>query len=34
LLVLTPEEIEERLRRSGPFIQEILSTGRVIYERP
>ena len=34
LLVLTPEEIEERLRRNGPFIREILSTGRVIYERP
>lgn len=34
LLVLTPEEMEERLRRNGPFIQEILSTGRVVYQRP
>ena len=34
LLVLTPEELEERLRRNGPFIREILSTGQVIYQRP
>src|ERR1035441_2862327 len=34
LLVLTPEEIEERLRRNGPFIREILSTGQVVYQRP
>jgi predicted nucleotidyltransferase len=34
LLVLTPEQIEERLRRNGPFIREILSTGRVVYQRP
>ena len=33
LLVLTPEEVEERLRRNGPFIQEILSTGQVVYQR-
>jgi hypothetical protein len=33
LLVLTPEEMEERLRRNGPFIREILSTGRVVYQR-
>ena len=26
LLVLAPEELEERLRRNGPFIREILST--------
>ena len=34
LLVLTPEEIEERVRRNGPFIREILSTGQVVYQRP
>lgn len=34
LLVLTPEEMEERLRRNGPFIREILSTGQVVYQRP
>ena len=34
LLVLTPEEMQERLRRNGPFIREILSTGRVVYQRP
>jgi len=34
LLVLTPEEMAERLRRNGPFIREILSTGRVVYQRP
>ena len=27
-------EMEQRLRRNGPFIQEILSTGRVVYQRP
>jgi predicted nucleotidyltransferase len=34
LLVLTPEEMEERLRRNGPFIREILATGQVVYQRP
>ena len=34
LLVLTPEEMEERLHRNGPFIREILSTGQVVYQRP
>jgi predicted nucleotidyltransferase len=34
LLVLTPEEVDERLRRNGPFIREILSTGQVVYQRP
>ena len=33
LLVFTPEEVEERLRRNGPFIREILSTGQVVYQR-
>jgi hypothetical protein len=26
--------MEERLRRNGPFIREILSTGQVVYQRP
>jgi predicted nucleotidyltransferase len=34
LFVLTPEEVEERLCRNGPFIREILSTGQVVYQRP
>jgi len=34
LLMLTPEEVEERLHRNGPFIREILSSGRVLYQRP
>lgn len=34
LFVLTPEEMEDRLRRNGPFIREILSTGRVVYQLP
>lgn len=34
LSVLTPEEVEERLERNGPFIREILSTGQVLYQRP
>ena len=34
LFVLTPEELDERLRRKGPFIREILSTGQVVYQRP
>ena len=34
LLVLTPEELEERLRRNGPFIREVLSIGQVVYQRP
>jgi uncharacterized protein len=33
VVVLTPEEVEERLQSSGAFIREILSTGRVLYER-
>jgi len=34
LFVLTPEDLDERLRRKGPFIREILSTGQVVYQRP
>jgi len=33
LLFLTPSEVEERVRRNGPFIREILSRGKVLYER-
>lgn len=33
LIALTPEEVDARLRINGPFIKEILSTGKVIYER-
>ena|ERR1700678_1202223 len=32
LLALTPEEVE--LRRNGPFLREILSTGQVLYQSP
>lgn len=31
-LVLTPDELDERLRRGDQFIQEILSTGKVLYD--
>src|ERR1035441_2175948 len=34
LLVLTPEEVAERLRRNGPLDRKILSTGQVVYQRP
>ena len=34
ILVKTPVEIEEALRNNDPFIQEILSRGRVLYEQP
>jgi electron transfer flavoprotein alpha subunit len=27
-------KMAERLRRTGPFIREILSTGQTVYERP
>ena len=33
LMALTQEEVDARLRINGPFINEILSTGKVIYER-
>ena len=33
LLALTPAEVELRLQRNGPFIREILSNGKLIYER-
>lgn len=33
LLVLTPEEFEQRRAANGPFLREILASGEVIYER-
>ena len=33
LLVKTPEEIEQALEREDPFIREITTQGRVLYER-
>lgn len=33
LLYLTPAEVEERIRRNGPFIREILDHGTVLYQR-
>ncbi len=33
LIVLTPEEVEARQRSNGPFLREILTTGRVLNER-
>jgi predicted nucleotidyltransferase len=34
ILVRTPEEIEDRLKASDTFIQEVMSKGVVLYERP
>lgn len=34
ILVKTPTEIQQALRNHDPFIQEILSRGRVLYEQP
>jgi len=33
LLVLTPDELNERLRLQDQFIQEIVDRGKVLYER-
>ena len=33
LLILTPEELKERLRIQDQFIQEIINRGKVLYER-
>lgn len=33
LLVYTPVELQERLAKRDPFLTEVLSKGRVIYER-
>jgi predicted nucleotidyltransferase len=33
ILYLTPDEVEARLRRNGPFIREILENGMLLYER-
>jgi uncharacterized protein len=32
ILVLTPEEVSERVALGDPFIQDILSRGKVLYE--
>jgi predicted nucleotidyltransferase len=34
LIVRSPKQLEERLRRGDPFFQDILSTGRTVYEKP
>ena len=34
ILVRTPEEIQQRLEMGDYFIQEIMTQGRVLYERP
>ncbi len=34
ILVRTPREIKQALRKGDFFIQEIVSQGRVLYERP
>lgn len=31
-LVLTPREVEQRLRRGDQFVAEVLSRGRLLYE--
>ena len=33
LIVRTPEELEQRLKLGDPFLREVISQGRVIYER-
>jgi uncharacterized protein len=33
ILVKTPAEIQEALRKNDPFLQEILNRGRLLYER-
>ena len=33
LIVLTPEELDKRLRLRDQFIQEIIDRGKVLYER-
>ena len=33
LIVLTPEEVEQRLSGEAPFLRQILSTAKVLYER-
>lgn len=34
ILVKTPTEIQEALRNNDPFVKEILSRGRILYEQP
>jgi len=33
LIVFTPQELDERLRLGDDFVKEILTEGRVLYER-
>ena len=33
IIVRTPEELEQRLKSGDPFLREVISQGRVIYER-
>ena len=33
IIVRTPEELEQRLKLGDPFLREVISQGRVIYER-
>lgn len=33
IIVRTPEELEQRLELGDPFLSEVISQGRVIYER-
>ena len=33
IVVRTPEELEQRLKLGDPFLREVISQGRVIYER-
>jgi hypothetical protein len=34
IMVRTPIEVEDALRLGDPFIREILSTGKILYEQP
>ena len=34
LIVRSPAKVEERVRMGDPFMQEILSKGKVLYEAP
>ena len=34
IVVRTPEELETRLKLGDPFLHEVMTRGRVVYERP
>ena len=34
IIVRTPEELETRLKLGDPFLHEVMTRGRVVYERP